>query len=72
MKFSNNLHMQKVAVILMDRSNKASEPGADPDNAPIWNFNDDKLKFNTNNVDNANENYGSASGFRVPVPSVCN
>jgi len=31
--------------------------------APIFNFNDDKLKFNTNDVDNANENYGSVSGF---------
>ncbi len=31
--------------------------------APIFNFNDDKLKFNTNDFDNANENYGSASGF---------
>jgi len=27
------------------------------DNAPIFNFNDGKVKFN------ANENYGSASGF---------
>ena len=31
--------------------------------APIFNFNDDKLKFNFNWTDNANENYGSASGF---------
>ena len=33
------------------------------DNAPYWNFNDGKLKFDTNRVDNANDNYGSASGF---------
>lgn len=33
------------------------------DNAPYFNFNDDKLKFDTNDVDNANDNYGSASGF---------
>ena len=43
--------------------------GNDPDadgvfsNAPIFNFNDGKVKFNANWVDNANENYGSASGF---------
>ena len=35
-------------------------------NAPIWNFNDDKLKFNTNWSNKPNENYGSTSGF-VPV-----
>ncbi|MEN9551952.1 MAG: hypothetical protein RI935_329 [Candidatus Parcubacteria bacterium] len=45
------------------------ESGKTPDadgkfwNAPIFNFNDDKLKFNTNDVSNANENYGSVSGF---------
>ncbi len=32
-------------------------------NAPYFNFNDDKLKFNTNDVGNANENYGSASAL---------
>lgn len=31
--------------------------------APYFNFNDGKLKFDTNDVDNANENYGSASGL---------
>ena len=31
--------------------------------APIFNFNDDKLKFDTNEVSNANDNYGSVSGF---------
>ncbi len=30
-------------------------------NAPYFNFNDNKVKFNTNDVSNANENYGSAS-----------
>lgn len=30
--------------------------------APYFNFNDGQLKFNTNWVDNPNENYGSASG----------
>lgn len=40
-------------------------PDADGDfsNAPIFNFNDGKVKFNTNWTNNANENYGSASGF---------
>ena len=40
-------------------------PNADGDfsKSPIFNFNDDKLKFNTNDVSNANENYGSVSGF---------
>jgi hypothetical protein len=32
-------------------------------NAPYFNFNDGDLKFNTNWVDNPNDNYGSASGF---------
>ncbi len=33
------------------------------DNAPNFNFNDDKVKFDTNKVSNTNENYGSVSGF---------
>jgi len=32
-------------------------------NAPYFNWNDGKLKFNTNLTDNANENYGSVSAF---------
>jgi hypothetical protein len=31
--------------------------------APILNVNDDKLNFDTKDVDNANENYGSASAW---------
>lgn len=31
------------------------------DNCPYFNFNDGKVKFDTNWFDNANENYGSAS-----------
>ena len=40
-------------------------PNADGDfsKSPYFNFNDDKLKFNTNDVSNANDNYGSVSGF---------
>jgi hypothetical protein len=46
----------------MDEGNN---PDADGDfsNAPIFNFNSDQVKFNTNRCDNANENYGSASAF---------
>ena len=32
-------------------------------NAPIFNFNDGDLKFDTNDVANPNDNYGSSSGF---------
>src|SRR3989344_2242686 len=32
-------------------------------NAPIFNFNDGKLKFNTNWVNKPNDNYGSVSAF---------
>lgn len=39
------------------------------DHAPYFNFNDDKLKFDTKWSDNANDNYGSASGFLVPKSS---
>jgi len=44
---------------------EGNNPNADGDfdNAPIFNFNDDNVKFNTNWVSNANENYGSTSGF---------
>lgn len=33
------------------------------DNAPYFKFNDGKVKFDANWFDNANDNYGSASGF---------
>jgi hypothetical protein len=32
-------------------------------NCPYVNFNDDKLKLNANDADNANSNYGSAVAF---------
>lgn len=40
-------------------------PGADVrfDHSPNFNFNDDKVKFDTNHIANANDNYGSPSGF---------
>jgi hypothetical protein len=36
--------------------------------APFFGFYDDKVEFNTYKVDSANENYGSASGFLLPLP----
>ncbi len=33
------------------------------DHAPYLKFNDDEIKFDTKHVSNANDNYGSASGF---------
>ena len=38
--------------------------------APYFNFNDDKVKFDTNDVSNANDNYGSASAF-LPKSLLC-
>lgn len=45
--------------------NANNYPNADGEfsNAPYFNFNDDKLKFDTNRIDNANDNFGSTSGF---------
>ena len=45
--------------------NKDNYPEADGDfsKAPNFKFNDDKVKFDTKYVDNANDNYGSSSGF---------
>ena len=44
---------------------KGNNPDADGqfNKAPYFNFNDDKVKFNTNWFDNANDNYGSVSAF---------
>jgi len=50
----------------MNGSNKAPKADGDFSNAPYWNFNDGKLKFNSNWIDNANPNYGSASAA-LPV-----
>ena len=40
-------------------------PEADGDfsKSPYFNFNDGKVKFDTNFVDNPNDNFGSVSGF---------
>ncbi len=40
-----------------------SEGDGQFDKAPYFNFNDGRVKFDTNWVDNTNENYGSASAF---------
>ncbi len=36
--------------------------------APYFNWNDGMLKFDTNDADNPNDNYGSASGFSPKSP----
>lgn len=46
----------------MDKG-KYSDSDVRFDNAPYFNFNDGKVKFDTNFASNANENYGSASGL---------
>ena len=48
-----------------DTNGRGQYPDADGkfNKASIFNFNDGKVRFNTNWVNNANENYGSASGF---------
>ena len=58
---SNKNHFQTLVL----RTGKDKSPEADSvfSKASIWNFNDDKVKFDTNDVDNPNENYGSVSGF---------
>ena len=50
----------------MGKSKNPQNSDAPFDHAPYFNFNDDKLKFDTNRSDNANDSYGSASGFLVP------
>jgi len=46
-------------------TNSGNHPEADGKfyKAPYFKFNDGKVKFDTNDVDNANKNYGSASAF---------
>ncbi len=56
----------RASVPWMGKSKNPKNSDAPFDHAPIFNFNDDKLKFNTNWSDNANDNYGSASGWAVP------
>lgn len=46
----------------MDRGNNPDADGQF-DNALYFNWNGDKVNFDTNWVDNPNSNYGSASGF---------
>ncbi len=46
----------------MDKSNYPDADGQF-DNAPYFNFNDGKVKFDTNWVSNVSDNYGAASAF---------
>jgi hypothetical protein len=50
---------------LVTRMDKGNTPDADGDfsNAPYFNWNDGKLKFDTNWTNNVNDNFGSVSGF---------
>ena len=56
----------------MGRSKKAPDGDGQFVNASYLNVNDDRFYYNSNDVDNPNENYGTASAF-VPsaAPSVC-
>ncbi|MBP9864135.1 hypothetical protein KBC54_01645 [Patescibacteria group bacterium] len=47
----------------MAGSNKAPDADGVFSKAPYCNFNDGKFKFNTNDVDNPNDNFGAVSGF---------
>ena len=47
----------------MDKGIFSDDGDGQFDHAPYLNFNDDKAKFDTNDVSNANDNYGSASFF---------
>jgi hypothetical protein len=54
----------------MDRQKQYPDGDATFSKSPYLNFNDDKVKFDTNDVDYANDNYGSASGFFPQAPQV--
>ncbi len=62
-------HRRKRRAIPVSSSADTDEQRQYPDadgrfsKAPYFNFNDDKLKFDTKDVDNANDNYGSVSGL---------
>jgi hypothetical protein len=60
--FVSNKNYFQVPVTRMDKDNS---PDADGDfsNAPNFNWNDDKVKFSFNWTNNANDNFGTVSGF---------
>jgi hypothetical protein len=47
----------------MDEQGQIPDADVRFDHAPYFNFNDGKVKFDTNWFDNANANYGTASAF---------
>ncbi len=61
-RLASNEDRIQVSVPRMDKDNS---PDADGDfsNAPNFNWNDGKLKFDTNWVNNANDNFGTVSAF---------
>ena len=58
---SNKKHF--LVLVIWKSKGKFSDGDGDFSKSPYLNFNDDKLKFDTNDVSNANDNYGSASAF---------
>ena len=69
-KYRRENDIIQCSVIGMDKSNN-SEADGNFDTAPYFNFNDGKVKFDTNRIDNPNDNCGSASGF-VPKSHLIN
>ncbi|MFA6476444.1 MAG: hypothetical protein WCV68_03465 [Candidatus Paceibacterota bacterium] len=62
-----NKNYFRVLVIQMGKNNFPDGDG-DFSKSPYFKFNDDQVKFDTNDVDDTNDNYGSASVF-PPVVS---
>jgi hypothetical protein len=65
---ANEEHFQ-VSVPRMGKDNN-SDSDVRFDHAPYFKFNDGKVKFDTNYVDNANDNYGAASGLVPKSPFI--
>ena len=56
---------KKAFQALVPQMDRDKTPDSDVrfDHAPYFKFNDGKVKFDTNFVDNPNDNFGSVSGF---------
>ena len=62
-KYSLKSSPEDKGAVPMDGRRQFPDADGQFENAPYFNFNDGKVKFDTNWFDNANDNYGSASGF---------
>lgn len=64
-KPENGILSKSYSQVLVAWTDKNNYPDASGDfsNAPNFNFNDDQVKFDANSAGDANDNYGSASGF---------